>query len=132
MKSCIICNIEIQSPRRLYCSSKCGKKSFVQNDKLKHLVQQRRSHIKVKFNLSWDTYIDLYNKQDGCCWICKTKIQTTNDLSEHRHVARIDHCHKTGKIRGLLCNECNKGLGCFKDDIEFLKQAINYLEKVED
>ena len=129
MKKCIICNIEIQAPKRLYCSPQRGKKSFIQKDKNKHLIQQRRSHIKIKFKLSWEEYLDLYNKQKECCWICKTKVQTTNDISEHNKVARIDHCHKTGKIRGLLCNDCNKGLGCFKDNTEFLKQAILYLEK---
>ena len=40
----------------------------------------------------------------------------------------MDHCHKTKKIRGLLCHTCNSGLGMFKDNIEYLKNAIKYLE----
>lgn len=40
----------------------------------------------------------------------------------------IDHCHTTGKVRGVLCDPCNVGLGHFRDDIERLKNAINYLE----
>ena len=41
----------------------------------------------------------------------------------------VDHCHKTGKIRGLICDSCNVGLGRFKDNIDNLKNAIKYLEK---
>jgi hypothetical protein len=43
----------------------------------------------------------------------------------------IDHCHVTGKFRGMLCNSCNKGLGLFYDDPEFLKSAIEYLKRNE-
>lgn len=43
----------------------------------------------------------------------------------------IDHCHETGIIRSLLCNRCNQALGLFKDDIESLKKAINYLERLK-
>jgi hypothetical protein len=40
----------------------------------------------------------------------------------------IDHCHNTGKVRGLLCDHCNKGLGLFKDNIDYLNKAIEYLK----
>jgi len=46
-------------------------------------------------------------------------------------LTHLDHCHKTGRIRGVLCNNCNTGLGKFYDDIELLKTAINYLQKFQ-
>jgi len=55
----------------------------------------------------------------GFCNICNNKIKKTN----------IDHCHKTGNIRGVLCRNCNFGLGYFKDNIDFLSNAIKYLNK---
>ena len=62
------------------------------------------------------------SKQNNCCAICG-KSQN----NENRRFA-IDHCHKTGKIRGLLCYTCNNGLGSFKDNVIFLLNAINYLK----
>jgi Recombination endonuclease VII len=55
------------------------------------------------------------------CQNCGTGFKSTQD----KHV---DHCHKTNKVRGILCNGCNIGLGSFKDDINLLKNAIKYLE----
>ena len=57
--------------------------------------------------------------QDGKCYICK---------SDNGAIALcIDHDHLTGKVRGLLCNKCNRGLGLFSDDVVLLKRAMNYL-----
>jgi hypothetical protein len=72
-----------------------------------------------------DYYYKIYNlfikKQNNKCAICG-KPQFKKRLS-------IDHNHKTDKIRGLLCNNCNILIGFAKDDIEILKEAINYLRK---
>lgn len=60
--------------------------------------------------------------QSGVCAICKTK-----GAIDGHHLA-IDHDHKNGRIRGLLCSTCNKGLGQFKDKGSLLRAAITYLE----
>ena len=73
--------------------------------------------------------IDLYNRmleaQNGVCAICKT-----SEPGGHSKVAKfhMDHDHKTGEYRGLLCFSCNTGLGKFYDNIELLKSAIRYLD----
>jgi hypothetical protein len=59
-------------------------------------------------------------KQEYACAIC---VQPIDDR------AHVDHCHATGKIRGALCAQCNKGLGNFRDNIDHLKAAIKYLRK---
>ncbi len=70
-------------------------------------------------------YERLLSTQENRCAICNIpREQLTTDLA-------LDHCHKTGKVRGLLCQKCNRGLGHFKDNIELIKKAINYLNKVE-
>lgn len=62
----------------------------------------------------------MFSEQKGLCGICKKGI----DESSH-----VDHCHSTGKVRGLLCRPCNSGLGLFSDSTRLLKSAITYLNK---
>lgn len=68
----------------------------------------------------------MLKKQNGGCAICKSKV------SGGKGAFHVDHCHKTGKIRGLLCHFCNVGLGVFKDDVKTLSVAIAYLKKNEE
>jgi len=63
----------------------------------------------------------IYREADGKCAIC-------GSLRGKRNHA-LDHCHTTGKLRGVLCTACNQGLGHFKDDESLLQNAIDYLRK---
>jgi len=72
--------------------------------------------LKARYNLTPEQYSDLLNKQNGVCAVCQEEKKL-----------HIDHCHETGKVRGLLCPECNHGLGNFKDSIKLLENAIGYL-----
>jgi hypothetical protein len=64
-------------------------------------------------------------KQNDCCAICKRhKSEVT--VKRKNHLC-VDHNHSTGKIRGLLCDKCNRGIGLLCDDIDILKNAIEYL-----
>ncbi len=77
--------------------------------------------LKSKWGLSLEDYDNMLQKQNGVCAICFEKCRSGRRLA-------IDHCHKTGKIRGLLCGECNNGIGKLKDDPDLLRRAIKYLE----
>jgi hypothetical protein len=67
----------------------------------------------------------LFAKQEGRCAICGTKQE------ELRKRLAVDHSHETGKARGLLCADCNSGLGFFKDDRERMRRGIAYLDDAE-
>jgi len=82
-------------------------------------LSRRKAQLKRKFNLSLNDYNILLEKQKGVCNICKIK-ETTKALC-------VDHNHTTGEIRGLLCSNCNRGIGLLKDDIVLLKEAIKHL-----
>lgn len=75
-----------------------------------------------KYGLSPERYLKMYNRQEGKCKICGKKLPD----GEYLHV---DHVKGTQKIRGLLCAECNKGLGFFKDSPDNLREAAKYLEE---
>lgn len=92
-----------------------------------HPEKFAKYEIKKKYGLADDEYQKMFNDQNSVCAICKnseTRIGTNNAVMN----LAVDHCHKTGKIRGLLCANCNTSLGGFKDDINLLQSAIRYLE----
>jgi len=66
----------------------------------------------------------MLDRQGHACAICKTKHE-----NKRGKVLHVDHCHKTGRVRELLCTACNTALGKMRDDTERLKSAIAYLEK---
>jgi hypothetical protein len=74
--------------------------------------------IKRKYGLSCQEYNLMSNKQDGLCLIC---------LNGPKGMLCVDHDHKTGKVRGLLCRSCNLMLGYAKDDAFRLSRAVDYL-----
>lgn len=76
-----------------------------------------------KYGITIEEYNSLLEKQNGKCAICGAAI---GDNSGNR--LYVDHNHKTGKVRGLLCSACNFGIGKFKDSPELLKKAAIYLE----
>lgn len=77
-------------------------------------------NLKYKYGLLKNEYFNMLEKQNGKCAICL-------EISNVR--LSVDHCHKTLKVRGLLCHKCNRGLGSFNDDISKMKNAIRYLNK---
>jgi hypothetical protein len=81
----------------------------------------RRSDLK-KYKISPEEFDEMFIKQSGLCAICGSNPETEGK------VLYIDHCHSSGKVRGLLCQKCNTGLGVFLDTPKLLRQAANYLE----
>lgn len=74
---------------------------------------------KLRFGISREEYSQMLVNQNNSCAICKKEIKWE---------AHVDHCHTTGKIRGLLCRNCNLGLGGFKDNIDTIRKAIDYVQ----
>jgi len=90
--------------------------------KLKNPRAYRSILMKHRYGITLEQYEQLLDKQNGVCAICE-KAETIKGKSN----LSIDHCHRTKKVRGLLCDSCNKGLGHFKDNTNLLDRAKSYL-----
>lgn len=88
-----------------------------------------KCHNLKRFGITALEYEQLHDAQNGCCGICN-QPETANDKgkNETRSLA-VDHDHITGEVRGLLCTNCNIGIGHFKDNIKLLESAIRYIKQ---
>lgn len=99
-----------------------NKRSYEKNpDTMKDL------NLRRKFGINLATYHSLASKQGGVCAICKAESN-----GPKRKYFSVDHSHKTGKVRGLLCNNCNFAVGWLKDNIINAHNLIKYLEQNEE
>lgn len=101
-----------------FCDDTCRKQDQV--------LKRRENHREVwlrRYGLTVEQFDALLEQQSGGCAICRT---TTVPTRGNWHV---DHCHETGRVRGILCHGCNVALGHLKDRIDLLEAAIAYLRK---
>lgn len=78
--------------------------------------------LKSKYGITLTDYDKMFEDQSGLCAICHKPETTGKRLA-------VDHCHSSGKIRGLLCSNCNRGIGHLQDSVEILNSAIEYLRR---
>lgn len=111
METCDLCGKEYEDDRALkvgkprrYCSKTC---------------RVRAQRLKAHYNLDPADYQRMMEDQGGICAICKEPMTEPH----------VDHDHETGCIRGLLCSTCNVGLGSFKDNLDWLEEAAEYLKE---
>jgi len=83
-------------------------------------------HLRAKYGITCPKRDELILSQDGCCAICELPVELDGKATKLSAV--VDHDHITGKIRGILCGQCNKGLGIFGDTLSGLNKAVKYLE----
>ena len=90
----------------------------------------RDSVYRRKFGITLADYDAMLLSQDYKCAICLTEDPRGHGQKNKRF--HVDHDHATGEVRGLLCHDCNVGLGHFKDRTDIMKDAIHYLDRHED
>ena len=91
--------------------------------RLSHLGEEQERHRRGnirKYGISEQEYLKMFEQQKGLCYICKNPSP--------RIRLHIDHDHESKKIRKLLCENCNRGLGMFKESPRFLRAAIKYIK----
>ena len=148
-KTCTACKITLPETSEYFCKNKKGRKGLRSQcricDYIKTTISERKHRerrskevikgtdynrylrmIYSQYRLREEDLVELMDLQRGCCAICGSSLVYPNWSKAHLH---IDHCHKTLKIRGLLCGKCNWLLGVAEENTAILSSAINYLNK---
>lgn len=101
------------------CDNKAVQKYRKENSD-SYKKSKKAINLKHKYGISEEDHYEMMASQEGRCKIC------LEDLTD----PQVDHCHSSGKVRGLLCRRCNMGLGHFKDNVQTLENAIKYLKEI--
>lgn len=107
---------------------------WYQNNKERHLAKNaewarnnpdkvRNKQLRYKYGITLEDFNKMLIEQDAKCAICASPHAGRNGTFN------VDHCHATGKVRALLCHDCNTALGKFKDSPELMRKAADYIEK---
>lgn len=113
-------DIKIRAGKEKFCSRECYdnyRRLHKKDPKERNVIHQK----KYKYGITEDEYLNMFSVQDNKCAICGKSFEETK--------AFVDHDHKTGKVRGLLCTKCNSVLGMADDNTEILNKAIKYLSE---
>lgn len=125
-KHCKHCKIELPPDVPGYRCRPCNAQK-TREYREKNPEYQKDYKLKVNYNLTREEVISMFDNQNGKCKICDKDLILFKSNYVGKH-ACIDHNHDTGKIRGILCDKCNRGLGFFNDNKELLKRASEYLD----
>jgi hypothetical protein len=107
------------------CDDKAGE-SWRRNNPDSFWRSSRNRALKSKYGISLAEYTALKEEQGNCCAICGS--MSPRNMGDEKQSFSVDHNHETGKIRGLLCNNCNRGLGLLGDTPEAIIRVLRYLE----
>lgn len=88
-------------------------------------ASQRKHHLHIEYGLTIAEYDAMVAQQAGKCLVCGVVPKPTKRSSKGLHV---DHCHKSGKVRGLLCHQCNCAIGLLKEDTGRIRRLLEYIE----
>lgn len=133
-KTCNVCQIELpienfhkmsSSPDgKQYTCKSCKREKGIQYEKENSLLR-RCQMLRRRYGITHDIYMEMEKKQLGKCKICHS-----NKRNGSKKWLDVDHCHKTGRVRGLLCNQCNQALGLLKDCPDRLIRIQEYLNDI--
>lgn len=104
-----------QAPSHMYCSTTCANHGIVD------------AYLVRTYGITYKDYLGMLEAQEEKCALCGNE-GFVMDKEKHKLKLVVDHCHTTGKVRGLLCHNCNRGLGLFKDNLTTLNKAMEYLK----
>lgn len=119
---------KINATKREWAKNNKGKVAeYNRKSRLKNPLAYKDYQKRYCYSITEKEFQEMLKSQDNKCKICNN-LFTTSSKTNKVYVPHIDHCHATGKVRGLLCSKCNQALGLFKDDINTIYNSIKYLQ----
>lgn len=109
--------------KRSHTCNSCRDKKRAIDNPVKTAEKQRRNMLMINYKITPNDYNQMFEDQLGKCKICD------KHQSEFTRRFAVDHCHDTNVVRGLLCSNCNRGIGLLKDSPEILQRASEYLKE---
>lgn len=107
------------------CANKSARENHHKRSGCKDRAKQVKSrYLERTYNMTIEQLEEKVRGQNGVCEICRNLL----DMSSLTHV---DHCHKTGRVRGVLCSNCNRGIGYLQDDAAVVSAAADYLRRYQ-
>lgn len=111
----------------------CKKCHYIRNQKIRQdplhkqrfARYQKSNSLYRRYGIYLEEYEQMVKEQNNKCLICNQK---PNPDGKKHNVLSVDHCHKTNKIRGLLCHLCNRAIGLFRERIDLIEKALCYLK----
>ena len=129
-KLCLECGVGflLSWRNQQFCTKSCQRHAAYKRRKARGVTNSEayRCYAKKMYGLSLTEIAEMEVAQNYCCKICGVHV---DEKPSKRSRLCVDHCHTTGKIRGLLCGRCNSVLGLAGDNIEILQRAVEYLKE---
>ena len=89
-------------------------------------TKTRSYNLVSKYGLPIEEFNKMLDDQDHKCLCCSQDLILDSEVVQERPV--VDHCHETGKVRGCLCNRCNRLVGYLKEDFAYTQKLANYIQ----
>ncbi len=99
-------------------------------DRLCYKLKEKDYGLRSKYNITLEEYNKMFWEQNGKCAICDNEESIIDPKTNKAKKLSVDHCHETGRIRGLLCGNCNRGIGLLNHNVKLIKKAALYCEAV--
>ena len=118
-------SLDTEGTRHKYCSLGCAKEYHHKKwsgPGCRDPLKMKDLRLKREFGISLNMFNEMLKKQEFSCGCCTIPLNGGRET-------HVDHCHATGKVRGLLCGPCNQALGLVKESVATLKNLIDYLEE---
>lgn len=125
---CYLYETHLKARKKQHYKNKSAKENQLSKERRAKYYRDNKLKFRVaKYNITESDYYKMYNQQKGSCIICYLKFDNSSRLK----TPHIDHCHITGKVRGLLCLHCNSALGQLKENEKTILNLLNYIRKAK-